>query len=217
MPVDIRTATISDVKEMSEMMARAFHSDDPVSAYFFPNDRRRPKMQRRMMSALIRHRYLPVGGAEVAVLDGQIVGVSLWHPHDAPRVEWWRGLVAGPHLLWSMGSAVRAGIAMDRMLDAGAPDDDAVLWVYLGVEPTLHRSGVGAALSQSFFDRVDRDGRTTFGICKEGNIPFWTAMGFVEAGTATIGPNGPVVHRLNRPPTARGAEQHSESPQHGLR
>lgn len=207
MPVEIRAATKSDIKEMSAMMARAFHSDDPVSAYFFPNARHRPKMQRRMMSALIRHRYLPVGGAEVAVLDGRIVGVSLWHPHDAPRIEWWRGLVAGPHLLWAMGRGVRAGIAMDRMLDEAAPHDDAVLWVYLGVEPALHRSGVGAALSQSIFDRVDREERTTFGICKRGNLPFWTAMGFVEAGTATIGPKGPVVHRLHRPPAAGGAEQ----------
>lgn len=201
MPVEIRTASKSDIKEMSAMMARAFQSDDPVSTYFFPDDNRRPKKQRRMMSALIRHRYLPIGGAEIAELDGTIVGVSLWHPHDAPPTPWWRSAIAGPHLLWAMGRGVRAGIQMDTMLDAGAPDDDAVLWVYLGVEPALHRSGVGAALSRSIFDRVDREDRTTFGICKEGNIPFWTAMGFVEAGTATIGPKGPRVHRMNRPPS----------------
>lgn len=200
MPVDIRAATKSDIREMSAMMARAFQSDDPVSAYFFPRDDRRPTLQRRMMSALIRHRYLPIGGAELAVLDGKIVGVSLWHPHDAPQPPWWRTTIAGPHLLWAMRRGVRAGIQMDKMLDEGAPDENAVLWVYLGVEPTLHRSGVGAALSRSIFDRVDREERTTFGICKEGNIPFWTAMGFVEVGTATIGPRGPLVHRMNRTP-----------------
>lgn len=200
MPVDIRLATTHDIPEMSAMMARAFQSDDPVSGYFFPNDERRPKMQQRMMSALIRHRYLPIGGADVALLDGKIVGVSLWHPHGAKAGPWWRNLVAGPHLLWAMRRGVRAGIQMDRMLDRGAPDDDAVLWVYLGVEPSLHRSGVGAALSRKIFDRVDSQGRTTFGICKEGNIPFWSAMGFTSAGTATIGPRGPLVHRMNRLP-----------------
>ncbi|WP_037139081.1 N-acetyltransferase [Rhodococcoides fascians] len=200
--VEIRAAQRTDIREMSDLMARAFQSDDPVSSYFFPKDARRPKMQRRMMSALIRHRYLPSGGAELAVLGGKIVGVSLWHPHDASP-EWWRILIAGPQLLWAMRSGVRAGMHMDKMLDAGAPDDDAVLWVYLGVEPTLHRSGVGAALSRSFFERVDREGRTTFGICKQGNISFWTAMGFEEVGTDTIGPGGPEVHRMNRRPSAR--------------
>nr|WP_296778285.1 N-acetyltransferase [Rhodococcus sp. (in: high G+C Gram-positive bacteria)] len=200
MSVDIRLATKADIREMSAMMARAFQSDDPVSGYFFPNESRRPTMQRRMMSALIRHRYLPIGGADVALMDGKIVGVSLWHPHGAHPGPWWRGLVAGPHLLWAMKRGVRAGIQMDRMLDDGAPDEDAVLWVYLGVEPSLHRSGVGAALSRTIFDRMDREGRTTFGICKDGNIPFWTAMGFEEAGTATIGPKGPLVYRMNRPP-----------------
>lgn len=200
MSVDVRLATTSDIPEMSAMMARAFQSDDPVSEYFFPDDTRRPRMQQRMMSALIRHRYLPVGGADVAVLDGRIVGVSLWHPHDAPRPKRWRILVSGPHLLWAMRSGVRAGIRMDRMLDEGAPDDDAVLWVYLGVEPSLHRSGVGTALSRKIFDKVDREGRAMFGVCKEGNIPFWSAMGFAPAGTATIGPKGPLVHRVNRPP-----------------
>ncbi|MGA9870696.1 MAG: N-acetyltransferase [Rhodococcus sp. (in: high G+C Gram-positive bacteria)] len=200
MPVDIRFATRADIPEMASLMARAFQADDPVSGHFFPDDERRPVKQRRMMSALIRHRYLPAGGAEVATIDGTIVGVSLWHPHDAPPRQWWRPIVAGPHLLWAMRSGVRAGIAMDRMLDAGAPGDDAVLWVYLGVEPSLHRSGVGATLSRAIFDRVDRERRTTFGICKSGNIPFWTTMGFVEVGTATIGRRGPTVHRMNRPP-----------------
>lgn len=199
MSVDIRLATPADIAEMSAMMARAFQDDDPVSRYFFPDDSRRPILQRRMMAALIRHRYLPIGGADVAIIDGRIVGVSLWHPHDAPPTSRWRALVSGPHLLWAMRRGVRAGIDMDRMLAAGAPDDDAVLWVYLGVEPTLHRSGVGAALSRAFFERIDREGRTSYGICKDGNIPFWTAMGFVPTETATIGPSGPLVHRLVRP------------------
>ncbi|WP_072804568.1 GNAT family N-acetyltransferase [Rhodococcoides yunnanense] len=200
MSVEIRLATSADIPAMSAMMSRAFQVDDPVSGYFFPDDRRRPTQQRRMMSALIRHRYLPVGGADVAVVDGVIVGVSLWHPHDAPPDPWWRMLISGPHLLWAMGRGVRAGIQMDRVLDAGAPDPEAVLWVYLGVEPSLHRSGVGRRLTRAMVDRCDRDGRTMYGICKEGNLPFWTEMGFVEAETVTIGPKGPLVYRVNRPP-----------------
>lgn len=203
MSVDIRPATGADIAEMSALMARAFQDDDPVSRYFFPDDRRRPTMQRRMMSALIRHRYLPAGGAEVAISDGRIVGVSLWHPHDDPPNPWWRTVISGPHLLWAMRRGVRAGVEMDRMLAAGAPDEDAVLWVYLGVEPSLHRSGVGAALSRAFFERMDRQGRATFGICKEGNVPFWSAMGFVDVGTATIGQTGPRVVRMIRYPRPR--------------
>lgn len=206
MSVEIRLATAADIPEMSAMMARAFQLDDPVSGYFFPDERKRPKKQRRMMSALIRHRYLPVDGADVATIDGAIVGVSLWHPHDAPPNPWWRNLVSGPHLLWAMGRGVRAGIQMDRMLDDGAPNPDAVLWVYLGVEPSLHRSGVGRALTRTIFDRMDREGRITYGICKEGNIPFWSEMGFIEAGTATIGPKGPLVYRMNRPPAGVTSE-----------
>lgn len=209
MSVDIRPATKADIGEMSSLMARAFQDDDPVSRYFFPNDRRRPLLQRRMMAALIRHRYLPIGGAEVAMSDHRIVGVSLWHPHDAPPNPWWRSIVSGPHLLWAMRRGVEAGIEMDRMLAAGAPDDDAVLWVYLGVEPSLHRSGVGTALSRAFFERMDREGRTTYGICKDGNVPFWSAMGFVDAGTATIGPTGPRVIRMNRYPSPGVAAEQS--------
>jgi GNAT superfamily N-acetyltransferase len=200
MSVEIRYATKADIREMSALMARAFQVEDPVSGYFFPKDRTRPKKQRRMMSALIRHRYLPIDGAEVATIDGTIVGVSLWYPHDSPPEKWWRKAISGPHLLWAMGRGVRPGIQMDRTLLAGAPDDQAVLWVYLGIEPALHRSGVGRALSRSIFDRMDREGRITYGICKEGNIPFWTAMGFEPAGTTTIGPTGPLVYRMNRPP-----------------
>lgn len=121
MPIEIRTATTADIAEMSAMMARAFQDDDPVSEYFFPDASSRPSKQRRMMAALIRHRYIPAGGADLAVENGRIVGVSLWHPHDAPATPRWRQLVSGPHLLWAMGSGTRAGIEMDRLLTENSP------------------------------------------------------------------------------------------------
>lgn len=200
MPIEIRTATTADIAEMSAMMARAFQDDDPVSRYFFPNAATRPKKQRRMMAALIRHRYIPAGGADLAVENGRIVGVSLWHPHDAPKSKWWRQLIAGPHLLWAMGIGTKAGLEMDRLLTENSPAPDAVLWVYLGVEPSTHRSGVGAALSAHVQARTDREGRPLYGICKEGNLGFWTAMGCVPWGTARIGKKGPEIHLLSRPP-----------------
>lgn len=200
MSVEIRPATVADIGEMSAMMARAFQDDDPVSTYFFPNAASRPKRQRRMMAALIRHRYIPAGGADIAVEGGRIVAVSLWHPHDAPHAPWWRQLVSGPHLLWAMGSGTKRGIEMDRLLAQNSPADDAVLWVYLGVEPSVHRSGIGAALAAHVRARVDRDGRALYGICKEGNLGFWTAMGCEPWGVARIGQRGPEVRLLARPP-----------------
>lgn len=207
----IRPATKSDVPAMVALLSDAFQDDDPVSKWIFPDEEQRRRRQPGMLAALIRHRHLPVDGAEVAVCGTEIVGVSLFRPSwRKPSLV--RRMIADIILLRAMGSRVFAGSAVDATMAEGARQGRHMCWVYLACAPSRERSGIGTALTLSVFAKSVDAGVPLFLMMKPGNFEYYVKIlecpdipGYVpgyrvEVGEVTIGGRGPKMRIIEAPP-----------------
>ena len=114
--VRLRPAVHADIPAMSAILGRAFLHDDPFGGFLFPDPIKRGQRQGGV-SGCPRPRpwSIPCGGAEVAEIDEEIVGVCLWEGptrHRAPL----QTMLSWPELLWAMRTRVFAGMAIDRDL-----------------------------------------------------------------------------------------------------
>ncbi|MFC4376102.1 GNAT family N-acetyltransferase [Nocardia halotolerans] len=195
----VRAATRADIDPMVRVLAAAFAHDDPVDEYVFPDETVRHRRAPRMLRAMIKHRFLPAGGAEVALLDDRVVGVLLWYPHGY-RPGGLREMLAGPEFLAAMGTAVRRGSDVDAAMDRAAPTEPHLFHVYLGADPAVQRSGIGRALYASFTDKADRQGAALCGICKDANVDYYRALGNERVGAVRLGTAGPELNIMVRRP-----------------
>src|SRR5262249_58309422 len=77
--IGVRSATEADIPAMAALTGETFQDGDAVGEFMFPNEKQRRIRQPRMFAAMMKHRYVPEGGADVAVTDDDdIVGVALW-------------------------------------------------------------------------------------------------------------------------------------------
>ncbi|NLU84204.1 GNAT family N-acetyltransferase [Rhodococcus sp. HNM0569] len=197
--ITVRSATGSDLPAIASVLGRAFHRDDPVGEYLFPDESVRDRRQPKMILTMARRRHLPQGTATVATVDGRIEGVLLWHGPDHTRTPW-HSLIGGPELMRDMGTRVAAGIRVDAALARTVPGVPHILAVYLGASPENHRRGVGTALFQDLVDRADTLGVPVCGLCKDSNVPFYERFDGHLIGTTTLGRRGPRVNVMLRVP-----------------
>ncbi|WP_234012243.1 GNAT family N-acetyltransferase [Nocardia cyriacigeorgica] len=195
----LRPATAGDIDEITRVVADAFEHDDPIEEFVFPSEAVRRRNAPRMLRVMLKYRFIPAGGAEVAVRDDAIVGALLWYPAGY-RQSLWREAVSGPQFLWAMGSATPRGMAVDAALARIAPQRPHHLVVYLGCDPAVQGEGVGTALMRSLGERSDREGVPMCGMCKDGNVRFYEPLGFRRIGETAIGRGGPRMNVLMRPP-----------------
>ncbi len=197
--VAVRSGTRADTAEMARVLAAAFADDDPIEDYLFPEENVRARRAPRMLRAMITHRFLPVGGAEVALVDDRIVGVLLWYPVGY-RPGGLREFLAGPSYLAAMGSAARRGIEVDAAMERAAPAEPHLFHVYLGTEPAVQRTGVGRALYDSLVDKADRRGAALCALCKDDNLAYYRAWGTERVGAVRLGDSGPELNVIVRRP-----------------
>ncbi|WP_245649721.1 GNAT family N-acetyltransferase [Nocardia shimofusensis] len=195
----VRRATEADIEDIVRVLARAFETDDPIEEYVFPSPSQRRRRTPGMLRIMVRHRFLPVGGAFVAVAEGRVVGAALWQP-PGTRTSLWREVVSGPQLLWAMGAATVRGMAVDAAMAEVAPSQLHLFLVYLGCEPGLQRRGVGRALWAALAADADARGAGLGGICKDGNVAYYRALGCEFVERVRIGRDGPEMNFVLRPP-----------------
>jgi predicted N-acetyltransferase YhbS len=198
----LRLATESDVPAIVALLAEAFKDGDPVSEWIFPDERKRLRGQRRMLAALVRHRHLPVGSAEVAVSGDEIVGVSLFQ-RSWRKPSLVQRTIGDLALLRVLRSRVFAAIAVDAALHAAAPKVRHICLVHLACEPSWARTGVGTALFMSLFAKSVEVGGAFYGVMKPANFTYYTSilqgLGVQDesiAGEVTIGRRGPTLKTL---------------------
>ncbi|WP_245545911.1 GNAT family N-acetyltransferase [Nocardia higoensis] len=195
----VRRATEGDIDDIVRVLAQAFETDDPIEEYVFPAPEQRLRRTPGMLRIMVRHRFLPVGGASVATIDDRVVGAALWQP-PGTRTSWWREAVSGPQLLWAMGAATARGMAVDAAMAKVAPAQPHLFLVYLGCEPGLQRRGVGRALWAALAADADARGAGLGGICKDGNVAYYRALGCEFVERVRIGRDGPEMNFVLRPP-----------------
>lgn len=106
--ITVRYAQRTDVRELSQVLGRAFFND-PVLGWLLPDaDLRRRKLH-HLFAALTRHHHLAKGACEVASGAGAVGAAALWDPPGKwqhTRTEELRQL---PGLLLAFRSALRKG------------------------------------------------------------------------------------------------------------
>lgn len=191
--VIVRTAVKSDVPALVSVLSHAFDTDDPFGEYMFPDPAQRRRQQSRLNKAMIRHQYLPNNGALVATVDGRIVGGALLQTPDY-RFGPLRYIASIPEFVWAMGSAGPRVLAMDAAIGKLAAGLPHFFGVTLGVDPEYQSRGVGRALLAWAFGEIERAGAPLLGVCKDGNVAYYEAVGGQRVGRIRLGRRGPEVN-----------------------
>lgn len=196
----VRRATHRDADDIVRVIAQAFETDDPIEEYVFPSLPERRKRTPAMLRVMLRHRFLPIGGASVALLDDRVVGAALYYP-PRHRTPLWHQAVAGPQLMRAMGAAgTRRGMAVDAAMARVAPTRPHTFLVYLGCAPGLQRRGVGKALWGALAEASDAAEASLGGICKDDNVAYYRALGCDVVERVRVGRDGPEMNMVLRPP-----------------
>ncbi|WP_101949548.1 GNAT family N-acetyltransferase [Mycobacterium sp. 3519A] len=195
----VRDAGYRDVDAMTQVLAAAFATDDPIGEFLFPDPGVRARREPKMQAAMIRHRFLPQGNALVALMGDRVVGTLLWDGSE-PKPRPIHAVLGGIALLGAMGTRVSAGMTLDAMFAEFDPGRPHNVGVYLGCAPDVQRRGVGRALLKVLLARCDRDGRPLYLMCKDGNVDYYRGIGWELVDRPRLGHDGPVVNVMVRPP-----------------
>ncbi|MEO0559931.1 MAG: GNAT family N-acetyltransferase [Bacteroidota bacterium] len=199
--IEIRPLRQDDTTAAVELAARAFH-DDPLFVHLHPDASTRQREFAVEHAAYLKRIYLPVGLAEGAVMDRQLVGMALWLPPNAQNGLSWREWLCIPTLLRTVGwTRTRFMIREYGAFDAAWPAGKQ--FHYLGliaVDAQAQGRGVGSALLQAGLDRADRD---SVGVYLETgteiNLAFYRKHGFDVQQEIQL-PTGPRHWAMWRPP-----------------
>lgn len=197
-----------EIAAVSPLLARAF-LDDPVWSRVGPRARSYRSLTSRVafwgiVNASARH------GARIRVARddpaGPPIGATIaFEPEDWPPPEravvWqlpWAAL-AGP-------LPIVRGLRAEKAIRAEhVAHPHLYLW-YIGVDPALHRSGVGRALMADLHRRADERGLPTYlETGTAGNVRFYEGLGYESVGRIPLPGGGPRLWRMER--GSRGAER----------
>ncbi len=142
-----------------EVLTRAF-ATDPGLLFVLPEPTERKRLTPRLAEAALR--YTMRCGAPL-VTEGDMRGVALWFPPDAPAPTAAdteeTGIAAVPAMIgdasWTRFARLIAHL--NALHPVYAPEPHWFL-AMLGVDPAWQRQGLGAALMEPVFARADRAG-----------------------------------------------------------
>jgi ribosomal protein S18 acetylase RimI-like enzyme len=141
------------------VLTRAF-VDDPGLLFVLPDPQDRARLNARLAEAALRY-SMRCGAA--LVTEGDVRGVALWFPPDAPAPTpadtAGSGIAAVPALIgeaaWTRFARLIAHL--DALHPVHAPEPHWYLGM-LGVDPACQRQGLGTALMEPVFAQADREG-----------------------------------------------------------
>jgi ribosomal protein S18 acetylase RimI-like enzyme len=193
--LDIRKAQSRDLPQVSRTLAYAFH-DDPVMTWVTPNELARrqtgPSIFLLVAEALAHHdeTYTTDNGA----------GVALWVPPGQPPIAEHEEEAFGARLEEIMGADMeRLGPLMTVMDERHPHEPHAYLW-FLGVHPSWQGHGIGSALLDDAFDRLDRDGTPAYlEATSTHNVRLYQRHGFEVTGILTEHGGAPLWQMWREP------------------
>jgi ribosomal protein S18 acetylase RimI-like enzyme len=196
--VNVRRATEKDIPAMAAMLARAFH-DDPIVAWVFRDDRRRPKYTRRFFAG--RARVL-IGQREIYTIDGdsRAAAVAMWARPD----EWRDPPLQAMRELATLvpGVGRRAARVMRGLVQVESRHPKPPHWylAVLGTDPSRQGEGLATRLLGVVLDECDRDEVPAYlETGTERNVAFYTRHGFKVIEELHL-PKGPTVWLMWREP-----------------
>lgn len=209
-----RVVAPGEVAAVARMLARAF-DDDPYMCFWLPSPRGRQARLRWFFQALLSGLILPAGEA---VVTPDLDSAALWAP---PGVQGALGAFSKPaggaqvdaadlarllRVLLPLGRRAfvgeRAGLAA---IARAHPRTPHFYLLVVGTEPTRQGRGLGSTVLAPVLERCDAQGLPAYlESSKERNLSLYRRHGFEVTDEVLVGPGGPRLWCMLRPPRSRG-------------
>jgi ribosomal protein S18 acetylase RimI-like enzyme len=207
--IDVRPAVRADIRELSQVLGRAFH-DDPVMAWMLPDPVARRRRLHRLFAALTRYHHLSRGGVEVASAvptmgaasaAPTIGAAALWDPPGGWQHTTAEELRAMPSLMLTFGRTLRRGQQVDELMKRHHPEEPHWYLAVIGSDPSVRGSGQGQALMRSRLDRCDAEHAPAYlESSNPVNIGYYQRFGFEVTGEIRLPDGGPSMWPMWRQP-----------------
>jgi len=195
--VSVRPARPDDFAPLAAVLARAFY-DDPVTAWFYPDDGRRMKHARRFF--VIRLRQL--ADQQLIYTTPERAGASLWARPGRWREDLRQSLMLLPMLPVLLPRIVRCTQGV-REIERLHPIEPHYYLSVLGTDPQQQGGGIGSALLGPVLQRCDADGTGAYlESSKASNVDFYARHGFAVTERIEL-PAGPPLWLMWREPCRR--------------
>lgn len=195
----VRPFVRADLSATVATLARAF-DEDPVMVWIFPDE----QMRRRRLPGFFASslRGTPRNsGAEVAVLEGRVLGAAVWLPPGAWRPPLWRQLVALPGVALRLGSRMAVASTTYGALLRVHPAKPHWYLSGIGTDPSAQGTGVGSELMRSRLVRCDAERMPAYLESSNArNVPFYGRHGFRVVGELIVPGGGPTLWLMWRDP-----------------
>lgn len=192
----VRRASDADAALVAAIHAEAF-ADDPLLAWLFPDERRRPALLSRYFLTVARELYLR---HREVYLFGES-GATMWLPPgtspDSLSLLTWTSLLWRMWLAHGFAGLSRARLASESM-KANHPTEPHYYLHAIGVRKSEQGKGVGSALLRQMVSRCDGEGKLAYlENSNPRNTPLYERHGFRVVGEWTA-PNGPPLWFMRR-------------------
>lgn len=199
-------ATIVTLQEQGigsagETLARSFF-EDPLTVYMFPDAGERERLLSSHFTPFVRYGHLFGEVHTTPTLDA----VAVWLPPQAIEITPDRAARCGLDKVETVvGNAAwdrftRVLETAEHVHRSSVPGPHWYLPL-IGVDPSRQGQGLGAALLQAMFARIDGDGLPCYlETFQPTNVPFYQRHGFQVAATGTDADSGLSYWAFIRPP-----------------
>ncbi|MCY0943840.1 GNAT family N-acetyltransferase [Streptomyces antarcticus] len=200
----IRCARPTESGAIAALLARAF-TDDPVTAWMFPDPSDRERRTSRFFTRLQRQQRPRAGGVRVAATaEGQLLAAALWSGPGRWKPSAVRELAALPHYARVFGTdGLRRAADVENSLQEAHPEVPHWYLPTLGTDPAVQGAGAGSALVRQQTAHCDRLGRPAYlESSKPSNVPFYERHGFRVTREVRLPDGGPTLWAMWRDPAA---------------
>jgi len=193
-PVSVRRARREDFGPLAAMLARAFY-DDPVTAWFYPNPRRRLARATRFFGIRLRQ----LADQDLIFTTEDHTGAALWTEPGHWREDLRQSLMLLP-MLPVLLPHIRRSTRAVREIESRHPAAPHYYLSVLGTDPEQQGGGIGSALLTPVLHRCDADGVAAYlESSKESNVAFYVRHGFTVTDRIDL-PDGPTLWLMWREP-----------------
>jgi len=150
--------TKSQIKPASKMLARALQ-DDPLFAYFIPDDFKRKSKLHCILECLIRYGVLY---GEVYAISPNLEGVAMWFPPGRAEMTLWRTIRCGGFFLYfKVGRKVLSRVLgfFNYAFKVHSRHAPFPHWYggLIGVDPKFQGRGYASTLIKPMLARIDQE------------------------------------------------------------
>jgi GNAT superfamily N-acetyltransferase len=198
---DIRKASIDDVPQLADAIARAFQ-DDPGWSHLLPDPTDRTERLRLFFETELRGLAMPLG---LVWTTDEVVGGAVWAPPEAWRVPVTTTVREIPPMVRVFGRRLPLALRSRLRMEGRHPRKPPHWYLaFMGVAPEWQGKGLGTALMKPALDAMDAAGAPAY---LESSTPRSRALyqrnGFRVTGELTLPSAGPPLWQMWREPGNR--------------